>query len=342
MVTPDGRFVTASDEQNTDLFWALRGGGGGTFGVVTSVTLKTHPKIPVTIMTFTLLSSSTTTEAFWGAMKAYWDSFVTFNDAGCYSYFFIMPNLVAEGVTMFEMTPFWAPNMTEAQLQALVAPMFAQFTALGVNVTPTYREFDNFYDAWSAGFPLEGWGLNLGRQGARLWPRANWADETILEQSFASVRAVADDGGWVFGFSIAPGNSLATGGVYPDVSVTPAWRTAAAHVINTKTWDVSLWANDTGKAEIAAISDLVTNEWTASWAALTPGSGAYHAESDYMEPDWQESFWGSNYARLLSIKQRYDPQELFYVHHGVGSEGWAMDRYIVGNVPSQAGRLCRV
>lgn len=39
-VTPDGCFVIADESQNTDLFWALRGGSGGTFGIVTSVTVK--------------------------------------------------------------------------------------------------------------------------------------------------------------------------------------------------------------------------------------------------------------------------------------------------------------
>jgi hypothetical protein len=52
----------------------------------------------------------------------------------------------------------------------------------------------------------------------------------------------------------------------------------------------------------------------------TPGAGAYVNEADYFEPDWQYSFWGDNYPRLLDVKRRYDPTNLFRVHHGVGSE----------------------
>jgi FAD/FMN-containing dehydrogenase len=54
--------------------------------------------------------------------------------------------------------------------------------------------------------------------------------------------------------------------------------------------------------------------------ALAPGAGAYVNEADYFEPDWQASFWGANYPRLREIKQRYDPANIFRVHHGVGSE----------------------
>jgi len=56
-------------------------------------------------------------------------------------------------------------------------------------------------------------------------------------------------------------------------------------------------------------------------------AGSYVAESDYFEAEWQRSFWGPNYQRLLAIKERYDPEGLFFVHHGVGAERWSLDGF---------------
>jgi hypothetical protein len=55
--------------------------------------------------------------------------------------------------------------------------------------------------------------------------------------------------------------------------------------------------------------------------------GSYVAESDYFDPQWQRSFWGSNYPKLAAVKKKYDPDGLFFVHHGVGSEEWSADGF---------------
>jgi hypothetical protein len=60
---------------------------------------------------------------------------------------------------------------------------------------------------------------------------------------------------------------------------------------------------------------------------IVPNAGSYVAESDFFEEAWQQSFWGSNYARLLAVKEKYDPSGLFFVHHGVGSERWSADGF---------------
>jgi FAD/FMN-containing dehydrogenase len=60
---------------------------------------------------------------------------------------------------------------------------------------------------------------------------------------------------------------------------------------------------------------------------LVPRAASYVWETDYFEPNWQDSFWGDNYARLRAIKEKYDPDGLFFLHHGEGSEDWSADGF---------------
>jgi hypothetical protein len=60
---------------------------------------------------------------------------------------------------------------------------------------------------------------------------------------------------------------------------------------------------------------------------LVPTPASYGAECDFFEANWQQSHWGANYPRLLSVKDTYDPDGLFFAHHGVGSERWSPDGF---------------
>ena len=61
--------------------------------------------------------------------------------------------------------------------------------------------------------------------------------------------------------------------------------------------------------------------------ALVAVPGSYVSESDFFDPQWQRSYWGSNYARLAKVKKQHDPDGVFFVHHGVGSEEWSTDGF---------------
>jgi FAD/FMN-containing dehydrogenase len=77
------------------------------------------------------------------------------------------------------------------------------------------------------------------------------------------------------------------------------------------------------RRDAAAISDAM-----AELLKLVPNAGAYVSESSYFQRDWQRAYWGENYPRLQAVKARYDPDGLFCVHHGVGSEAWSADGFV--------------
>ena len=90
-------------------------------------------------------------------------------------------------------------------------------------------------------------------------------------------------------------------------------------VIATTTWDDS-----TSPGDVIAIQQRFISEWVPVLAAATgeDDSGSYSNEANLLEPDYQTTFFGPNYSRLSSIKAEYDPNDLFIVGAGVGSERW--------------------
>lgn len=81
------------------------------------------------------------------------------------------------------------------------------------------------------------------------------------------------------------------------------------------------------------IQEKLTNSLLPALEAITPGGGAYLNEGDFRQPNFQEVFYGQSYKDLLVIKDKYDPEQLFYALTAVGSDRWATQ-------PN--GRLCRV
>jgi len=140
-VTADGDYVIANPYQNEDLFWALRGGGGGTWGVVTSVTYKTHPSTPLS--SANLLANSTNTKSTQNILAEIIRLTPSLVEQGYGGYCFIF----AGQIQLF----FLSPNVTAEETQAEFLPFFefaASQPGLSVqNSTAVYQDFWTWYES---------------------------------------------------------------------------------------------------------------------------------------------------------------------------------------------------
>ncbi|GAQ04725.1 hypothetical protein ALT_2046 [Aspergillus lentulus] len=330
VVLANGRFVTVTEETDPDLFWALRGGGGGTYGVVTSIISRVHPKVGATVSNGSFSTgTNVSVDAFWAGVRAYFDRFAVNADAGTYAYFWVMPT--GTDSFTFLMSPYFAVNHTVAEFDALMKPWYDQLEELGITYTPNSTYYNNFYDAWQAGFPLETVASSTMMTGSWLFPRANWENATLLSTTFEAIKSTIEAGYPMLAYNLKA--ELPDG--YPASSANPAFRNTLMHAITSTSW-----ASNATNAEILDTMKYFSNNVLGQWRATCPDAGAYMSEADILEPNFQQAFYGENYAQLYTLKQRYDPFGLFYAPTAVGSEDWTVESE--DGLPDQNGRLCRV
>ncbi|KAF2201703.1 FAD binding domain-containing protein [Delitschia confertaspora ATCC 74209] len=341
LVTASGHFMTASARSNPDLYWALRGGGGGTYGVVTSVVVRVHPKVPVTVAKFSFeTSQNVSDEAFWLAVRKYYELHIPFTNAGTYSFYFIFNRKeTTNGELRFQMQPFFAPNHTIESYNALTKPLFDTLKSLSIPVTFTKNVtyYGSYYPAY-----MDSWGNNMfpvgtvkTMAGNRILPRGHFQDAAKLNATLEVLKQHVDNGFHLGGYHQAPRNRANV-----DNAVSTAWREAVSFLIFG-----SRPVPDNGTvADMQTATDELIDEILKPWKDLAPPSqygGSYLNEAAVMEPGWQHSFYGLKYEKMLEIKQRWDPRGLFYGPTAVGSEEWEVrdgDR----GVQTQDGRLCHV
>lgn len=146
VVLSNGRLITADSNQNQDVFWMLRGGGGSTIGVVVSMTVKAYPRLPSTAVRFNFTAvNGSALDAFWEGVQSYVNNTQAFVDAGAYGYFAfaILEDSAGNEHYEFQMRPFFAPNMTVNETQKLLAPWFNDLDRLNISYTPVYTYRDN-------------------------------------------------------------------------------------------------------------------------------------------------------------------------------------------------------
>ena len=346
VVTAGGQMLVANACQNQDLFWALRGGGGGTFGIVTRVTLATHP-----LPSFFGAVNGTITASDDASFHELLERFVVFyreslsnehwgEQVSIRSKNALDLSLVFEGMTAKEAERVWQPFRDWIARKSPSLTMKAGFFDIPGERMWDYRSLSKIPDTikpdertTESPNPLWWWTDDAGQVSiywyaytSRWIPAALFADTSVKRLAAALFDASRH---WTVGLHFNKAQAGASAEAVRrgrETSMNPVVFRAAALAIVAS--GEPRFPGLPGHEPDRATAEKASTKVHAAMQVLrdlTPDTGSYVNETDWFEPDWQQSFWGENYPKLLAIKQKYDPDGLFYCHHCVGSEAWSSD-----------------
>jgi hypothetical protein len=220
VITADGNTLVANSLVNPDLFWALKGGGPLTYGVVTSVTLKTFSEFPSAAVTLDV--STTNLTLFWKAVEVVHAYSNTYVNNGMFAYFELFPG-------SFRVQPFAAPNKTKAEVDSILKPVFADLDAAKVPYNTTSTEYPTWFELYDKLFEDERPG-DVVIVGGRVFTQEDVAKNNTA--IVATYRAVSEGTGGtlpgaVFGHLVGPG----VGRPVVNNPLTPVWRNASSFTV---------------------------------------------------------------------------------------------------------------
>ena len=320
IVLANGTLVTASKNSHQDLWWALRGGGGSTWGVLSSITLKTHPNPGGGFTVLQLASAGSlcsgleeganSVMSWMLSLDEKWSGLMFLSPIpvdpredpfkrGCSALQSIFASYVFHG-------PKSDPDFDKytKRLTSLLPP--SPVTNVTVASFETYWEFAKNYtleyitpvsslppipDKSVGGVPS----VLLSRESLQNGDAARAIVKT-LRDCLLPTRSCRN----IQLFQDITGNLNSPQG--KNVSISPLFREAILHVV-------------TGG----------TNDQMETWYAC--GSNSYFSESafdirkDGHAGGWRNRYWGENYPHLLQIKNAHDPGARFWCRHCVGDGG---------------------
>lgn len=221
------------------------------------------------------------------------------------------------------------PGLTPAEAAAFVQPLLHTLNELGIPVaiaTPTTLVYGTQTGS-RGGAPANGYFAS------RLFPRRAYENATLFAAAMKAARAAVEAGYVFHGLNMAP--TVKAGGYSAAAGLNPVWRDIAMHADVFASINMGAVTPAEGAAEQRRL-----NRYMDALRTATPGGGSYFNEADVLEPDWQKSFFGSNYDKLARIKRERDPWHVFWAPTTPGSEAWAVQAS--SELPTQNGRLCPV
>jgi FAD/FMN-containing dehydrogenase len=346
VVTADGRVRTVNACTDPDLYWAIKGGGGGSFGVVTRLTLRTHD-LPEFFGAAWGKVQAHSDDAFRRLLTRFFEFYATslFNPhwgeqvrIGSDNTFEI--SMVCQGLDPKQAPDAWQPFF--AWLRAERRD-FEVLDPVDAGAKPARHWWDiagnrSMIQDKRPGAPAHHawWEGDQDQVGAFLHGYDSvWLPATLLEPAerphliealFAGSRY--QDIGLHFNKGLAGAPPAAIAATL-DTATNPAVTSAfALAIIANGEGPRYPGMGSTAADPAAAHSDArAVDQASAQLRRIVPDAGSYVSESNYFNASWQQAFWGNHYPRLRTVKNRYDPEGLFVVHHGVGSEDWSADGF---------------
>jgi FAD/FMN-containing dehydrogenase len=348
VVTADGKVLVVNEHAHPELFWGLKGGGGGSLGVVTRLTLRTFDLPPFFGAVFGTIraSSDQAYRALLARAVAFYRD-ALFNPHWGEQMLFAPDNtlsirMVFQGLTQAQAEQAWKPFLDWVRARAeysfaepprtLALPArhfwdadFFRQHAPQLMVDDDRPGTPAYHMVWKGDRGQVGWFIHA-YQSAWLPARllAPGREAALADALFAASRR--HDIALHFNKGMAGGEPSAVARTR-DTAMNPQVADAFALAICAEGGGPAfpgMPAPDLAEARrhAAAVDGAMD-----ALRAMAPDAGSYVSESDYFLRDWQHRFWGPNYPRLLRAKRRYDPEGLFFVHHGVGSEAWSEDGF---------------
>ena len=319
MVTPKGEIITANECQNQDLFWAMRGGGGGTFGVMTSVTVKTYPTPQLVNLNWAITAPADSPVA-WDMITYLVSQFPSLADQEISGYPIIFQNQPdpnsggTKMVTGIMGMVVMINTMNTADILKVFQPHFDHINATWPGVFSSWVD-PQAYPTLNAWFKDRHDPSPVGYEHVM---SSRLLDTKALTSNLTATKAALQKfaaGGSATVYIVSGKgvhNAQPRGG---GAAVMPAWRKTYVHATSSA---IFVSHNRTARAEAVNTVGKASN----ALKELAPDMGAYINEGDRFDPEWQKTFWGENYDRLLRIKRDVDPNDVFWCQPCVGHDRW--------------------